>query len=67
MTTRTKISLVAGARPNFMKIAPIIRELQKHEDTFEWSLVHTGLHYDREMSDVFFEELGIPTPFLQPS
>ena len=62
MTTRTKISLVAGARPNFMKIAPIIRELQKREDLFEWSLVHTGQHYDREMSDVFFEELGIPKP-----
>ena len=62
MTTRTKISLVAGARPNFMKIAPIIRELQKHEDLFQWSLVHTGQHYDREMSDVFFEELGIPKP-----
>ena len=62
MTTRTKIVLVAGARPNFMKVAPIIRELRKHEDLFDWSLVHTGQHYDRGMSDVFFQELGIPEP-----
>jgi UDP-N-acetylglucosamine 2-epimerase (non-hydrolysing) len=62
MTTRTKITLVAGARPNFMKVAPIIRELRKHEDVFDRSLVHTGQHYDREMSDVFFQELGIPEP-----
>jgi len=59
---KTKISLVAGARPNFMKIAPIIRELDRHPNEFEWSLVHTGQHYDRDMSDVFFEELGIPKP-----
>lgn len=59
---KTKISIVAGARPNFMKIAPIIRELRKHEDVFDWSLVHTGQHYDRDMSDVFFEGLGIPEP-----
>ena len=62
MTTRTKITLVAGARPNFMKVAPIIRELRKHEDVFDWSLVHTGQHYDHGMSDVFFQELGIPEP-----
>lgn len=59
---RTKIILVAGARPNFMKVAPIIRELQKHDDVFNWKLVHTGQHYDHDMSDVFFEELGIPQP-----
>ena len=58
----TKITIVAGARPNFMKIAPIIREFKKHEDIFDWSLVHTGQHYDNDMSDVFFEELGIPQP-----
>ncbi len=62
MTTRTKSALVAGARPNFMKVAPIIRELRKHEDVFDWSLVHTGQHYDHGMSDVFFQELGIPEP-----
>ncbi len=54
--------LIAGARPNFMKIAPIIRELEKHADRFDYRLVHTGQHYDREMSDVFFEELEIPKP-----
>lgn len=59
---RTKIVLVAGARPNFMKVAPIIRELRKHEDVFDWRLVHTGQHYDHGMSDVFFNELGIPEP-----
>jgi UDP-N-acetylglucosamine 2-epimerase (non-hydrolysing) len=62
MTNRTKIILVAGARPNFMKVAPIIRELRKHEDVFDWRLVHTGQHYDHGMSDVFFQELGIPEP-----
>ena len=60
--TPTKISIVAGARPNFMKIAPIIRELDRHRTVFEYRLVHTGQHYDRDMSDVFFEELEIPKP-----
>lgn len=59
---KAKIAIIAGARPNFMKIAPIIRELQLHQDLFEWRLVHTGQHYDRQMSDVFFDELGIPKP-----
>ncbi len=54
--------LVAGARPNFMKIAPIVRALEARRDAFDYRLVHTGQHYDREMSDVFFEELGIPKP-----
>ena len=62
MTLLKKIILVAGARPNFMKIAPIIRELEKHKSEFEWRLVHTGQHYDPGMSDVFFSELGIPAP-----
>ncbi|SDH13187.1 non-hydrolyzing UDP-N-acetylglucosamine 2-epimerase [Nitrosomonas sp. Nm132] len=56
-----KIYLVAGARPNFMKIAPIVRALQKSGDLV-YRIVHTGQHYDREMNDVFFEELGIPEP-----
>lgn len=62
MSHRKNIFLVAGARPNFMKIAPIIRALQQHSDQFDFQLIHTGQHYDREMSDVFFEELGIPQP-----
>lgn len=53
--------LVAGARPNFMKIAPIVRALKAHGG-LAYKIVHTGQHYDREMNDVFFEELGIPAP-----
>jgi UDP-N-acetylglucosamine 2-epimerase (non-hydrolysing) len=56
-----KILNVVGARPNFMKIAPVIREMEKvpHMD---WLLVHTGQHYDVEMSEAFFRELAIPQP-----
>jgi UDP-N-acetylglucosamine 2-epimerase (non-hydrolysing) len=53
--------LVAGARPNFMKIAPIVRALREHV-SLGFKIVHTGQHYDAEMNDVFFEELGIPQP-----
>lgn len=60
-----KIHLIAGARPNFMKIAPIIRELKKHPSVFDYRLIHTGQHYDKGMSDVFFEELQIPQPDYQ--
>ncbi|MFC5550670.1 non-hydrolyzing UDP-N-acetylglucosamine 2-epimerase [Massilia aerilata] len=57
------IYLVAGARPNFMKIAPIVRALQAQEPkTLSYKIIHTGQHYDRDMNDVFFEELGIPQP-----
>lgn len=62
MTERIKLLLVAGARPNFMKIAPVIREIQKRSDRFVHTLVHTGQHYDEGMSDVFFRDLGIPAP-----
>ena len=62
MTQKHLLSIVAGARPNFMKIAPIVRALQRYPATFDWRLVHTGQHYDRDMSDVFFEELEIPKP-----
>lgn len=55
------IYLVAGARPNFMKISPIVRALQHHE-ALTYKIIHTGQHYDRDMNDVFFEELGIPQP-----
>lgn len=55
------IYLVAGARPNFMKIAPIVRALQAHGG-LQFKIIHTGQHYDREMNEVFFEELGIPAP-----
>ena len=56
-----KIISVVGARPNFMKIAPILRELKKYP-TFQSLLVHTGQHYDAKMSDVFFSDLQIPEP-----
>ena len=56
-----KIFLIIGARPNFMKAAPIIRELDKHED-IEYKVIHTGQHYDSNMSDIFFKELNIPKP-----
>lgn len=55
------IHLIAGARPNFMKIAPIVRALRA-DGRLDWRIVHTGQHYDREMNDVFFDELGIPAP-----
>ncbi|MES2126780.1 MAG: UDP-N-acetylglucosamine 2-epimerase (non-hydrolyzing) [Pseudomonadota bacterium] len=57
------VYLVAGARPNFMKIAPIVRALQGQQ-VLTFKIIHTGQHYDREMNDVFFEELGIPQPDL---
>ena len=69
------ITLIAGARPNFMKIAPLIKAIKEwnkqpnpnpslkgRENEIEYRLVHTGQHYDKNMSDTFFEELGIPAP-----
>ena len=56
------IHLIAGARPNFMKIAPLVRAMDARKDEIRYKIVHTGQHYDRAMSDVFFEELGIPQP-----
>ena len=57
-----RILAVVGARPNFMKIAPIARELRRFPDAFHVSIVHTGQHYDEKLSEVFFDELGIPRP-----
>lgn len=59
------VDLIAGARPNFMKIAPIthaILERQKQGVDIKFRLVHTGQHYDRNMSESFFEQLNIPQP-----
>ncbi|MDC1004752.1 UDP-N-acetylglucosamine 2-epimerase (non-hydrolyzing) [Opitutales bacterium] len=60
-----RIDIIAGARPNFMKIAPIIRALERNCTNncfFEYRLVHTGQHYDDKMSGSFFEQLDIPKP-----
>lgn len=69
MAKNLKLLIIAGARPNFMKVAPLIKEIRKRETNglrngtqVEYRLVHTGQHYDRKMSDVFFNELGIPVP-----
>ncbi len=59
------LTLIAGARPNFMKIAPIIHAIEKIKDkehSIKYRLVHTGQHYDQKMSDTFFKELNIPAP-----
>lgn len=69
MSRPLKLLLVAGARPNFMKIAPLLHAFAAHnkqraesEPRLEWQLIHTGQHYDAQMSDIFFSELGIPAP-----
>jgi len=59
--SRIRVLSVVGARPNFMKIAPLLRELRARGN-FESCLVHTGQHYDRAMSQDFFRDLGIPEP-----
>lgn len=57
-----KILNIVGARPNFMKMAPLIEALDGHRDRFGQKLVHTGQHYDERMSKAFFEDLGMPRP-----
>jgi UDP-N-acetylglucosamine 2-epimerase (non-hydrolysing) len=71
MTTRLNLILVAGARPNFMKIAPLVRAIERHntgrsngQPRIDYTLVHTGQHYDPRMSDIFFQELGMPAPHI---
>ena len=56
------VHLIAAARPNFMKVAPLWRALQQYPERFDPRLIHTGQHYDRNMSDVFFADLGLPRP-----
>ena len=57
-----RIMHIVGARPNFPKVAPIMAEMAKRPAQFEQVLVHTGQHYDSNMSQVFFEDLAMPTP-----
>jgi len=55
------IVIIVGARPNFMKVAPLLRLLKKHK-SYKVTLIHTGQHYDKKMSDVFFDDLDISKP-----
>ena len=58
-----KVDFIVGARPNFMKLAPIIRAIKKkHSKHIDWRIIHTGQHYDKKMSDIFFSQLDIPLP-----
>ena len=58
-----KLLHVVGARPNFMKAAPLLSALEKRK-IFNQSMVHTGQHYDPCLSDVFFKQLGLPEPII---
>ena len=62
MTRKPKIVLVVGARPNFMKAAPVMYELLKKPGEFEPVLIHTGQHYDHNLSQLFFDQLKMPKP-----
>jgi UDP-N-acetylglucosamine 2-epimerase (non-hydrolysing) len=65
MMLKMKLSLIVGARPNFMKIAPVIHAIKKAQQSnknIDYRLVHTGQHYDQKMSETFFQELNIPEP-----
>jgi UDP-N-acetylglucosamine 2-epimerase (non-hydrolysing) len=62
MRRALRVMSVVGARPNFMKVAPIVAELEAAPGAFTSTVVHTGQHYDNKLSQVFFEELGIPEP-----
>jgi UDP-N-acetylglucosamine 2-epimerase len=52
---------IVGARPNFMKVAPVLNAMRERKNVVQ-TLIHTGQHYDGNMSDVFFQQLGIPAP-----
>jgi UDP-N-acetylglucosamine 2-epimerase (non-hydrolysing) len=57
-----QIDLIVGARPNFMKAAPVAEQLRLRQPHWQARLIHTGQHYDQKMSEVFFEQLGMPKP-----
>lgn len=56
------VQLIVGARPNYMKMAPLYDELSLHRDKFHAMMIHTGQHYDEKMSKLFFQDLGMPEP-----
>ena len=69
MRNRLKLLIVSGARPNFMKIAPLIRALSTQSKVqikkkLTWKIVHTGQHYDDRMSRIFFEDLELPKSLI---
>ena len=59
---KKKIHIIVGARPNFMKMAPLYKEFAKFKNEFEIKLIHTGQHYDERMSKFFFDDLQMPKP-----
>lgn len=63
-----RVDIIAGARPNFMKIGPVIHAIEKYNKTaqnlIEYRLIHTGQHYDKKMSEDFFTQLNIPQPHI---
>ena len=61
MTKPLKLLNIVGARPNLVKIAPLMREMKRHAE-IEPVLVHTGQHYDEKLSDIFFRQMEIPAP-----
>ena len=61
---RVSVLLILGARPQFIKSAPLIKELLAHKSKFNLTIVHSGQHYDQEMSSIFFSELKLPKPKL---
>ncbi|HON57675.1 MAG TPA: UDP-N-acetylglucosamine 2-epimerase, partial [bacterium] len=56
-----KIAIIVGARPNFVKASPLVKQLKKIK-IFDILLIHTGQHYDSNMSKIFFKDLGLPAP-----
>src|SRR2546421_13047657 len=57
-----KVINVVGARPNFMKVAPLVAAMRQRAREFQPLVVHTGQHYDAQMSDAFFRDLDLPAP-----
>jgi len=62
MKKQIKVISVVGARPNFMKIAPVHRAFVNHKEVVKHLICHTGQHYDERMSEIFFKDLGLPEP-----